>query len=247
MNFNADRLSKLSGLEALEEVTTLTESKVVNEETQTANEETQTVNENELLFELTDDEDQLTENWLSALTDAANKWVESLDAEDSAEDSAQDGTDADADADTDTDSVVPPAEVSLQDRRDGLSMLLHGKEYSELNHVVKAMIDGLLENSSVNETEERINEATPLTMETLRETVLELRDEIIAEQEAEQQRLAEAPVRRAIRNEIKALIAELPTDAATNWMYGAAGKPQASADKSRAVTLPGVGFKSSKH
>ena len=49
------------------------------------------------------------------------------------------------------------------------------------------------------------------------------------------------------RNEIKALIAELPIDAATNWMYGAAGKPQASADKSRAVTLPGVGFKSSKH
>jgi len=237
MNFNADRLSKLSGLEALEEeTTTLTESKVVNEETQT-------VNENELLFELTDDEDQLTENWLSALTDAANKWVESLDTEDS----AQDGTDADADADTDTDSVVPPTEVSLQDRRDGLSMLLHGKEYSELNHVVKAMIDGLLENSSVNETEERINETTPLTMETLRETVLELRDEIIAEQEAEQQRLAEAPVRRAIRNEIKALIAELPTDAATNWMYGAAGKPQASVDKSRAVTLPGVGFKSSKH
>jgi hypothetical protein len=88
--------------------------------------------------------------------------------------------------------------------------------------------------------------SSPLTMETLRNTVLELRDEIIAEQAAEQQALTEAPVRSAIRKEIKALLAEMPGDAATNWMYGKKGRPSASdtaaADKSRATALFGLGF-----
>jgi hypothetical protein len=85
-----------------------------------------------------------------------------------------------------------------------------------------------------------------LTMETLRDTVLELRNEILAEQAEERQALAEAPARTAIRREIKALLAEMPADAATNWIYGKKGKPSAH-NKSRATALAGVGFVNSKH
>lgn len=95
--------------------------------------------------------------------------------------------------------------------------------------------------------EEEVEESAPLTMETLRDTVLELRNEILAEQAEERQALAEAPVRTAIRREIKALLAEMPADAATNWIYGEKGKPTASNNKSRATALAGVGFENSKH
>lgn len=95
--------------------------------------------------------------------------------------------------------------------------------------------------------EEEVEESAALTMETLRDTVLELRNEILAEQAEERQALAEAPVRTAIRREIKALLAEMPADAATNWIYGEKGKPTASNNKSRATALAGVGFENSKH
>lgn len=89
-------------------------------------------------------------------------------------------------------------------------------------------------------------ESTALTMETLRDTVLELRNEIIAEQAAEQQALMESPVRAAIRKEIKALLSEMPEDAATNWIYGKKGKPTSTNDRSRATAFAGIGFKNSK-
>jgi hypothetical protein len=91
-----------------------------------------------------------------------------------------------------------------------------------------------------------VEESASLTMETLRDTVLELRNEILAEQAEERQALAEAPARTAIRREIKALLAEMPADAATNWIYGKKGKPSAH-NKSRATTLLGVGFENSKN
>ena len=89
-------------------------------------------------------------------------------------------------------------------------------------------------------------ESTALTMETLRDTVLELRNEIIAEQAAEQQALMESPVRAAIRKEIKALLSEMPEDAATNWIYGKKGKPTSTNDRSRATAFAGIGFENSK-
>jgi hypothetical protein len=105
----------------------------------------------------------------------------------------------------------------------------------------------LKEEEEAEEAEEAVEETSVLTMETLRQTVLELRDEIIAENELNKQTISEAPVRSAIRKEIKALLAEMPADAATNWMYGKQGKPASSHDKSRATTLTGVGFKNSKN
>jgi hypothetical protein len=97
------------------------------------------------------------------------------------------------------------------------------------------------------EVEEDVKESAPLTMETLRDTVIELRNEILAEQAEEQLALTEAPARAAIRKEIKALLAEMPADAATNWIYGKKGKPSSNNEKSRATTLLGVGFENSKH
>jgi len=94
---------------------------------------------------------------------------------------------------------------------------------------------------------EKQEESAALTMESLRDLVIELRDEILAESVATQQALTEAPVRSAIRKEIKKLLAEMPADAATNWMYGKAGKPTATQNKSRATALAGVGFKNAKH
>jgi hypothetical protein len=94
--------------------------------------------------------------------------------------------------------------------------------------------------------EAEVEETAKLTMDTLRETVLELRNEILAEQAEERQALAEAPARTAIRREIKALLAEMPADAATNWIYGKKGKPSAH-NKSRAIALLGAGFENSKH
>jgi archaellum component FlaD/FlaE len=97
------------------------------------------------------------------------------------------------------------------------------------------------------EAAKEVEESAALTMDTLRETVLELRDEILAEQAEEQRALAEAPARTAIRREIKALLAEMPADAATNWIYGKKGKPSSAHNKSRATALAGVGFANSKH
>jgi len=92
----------------------------------------------------------------------------------------------------------------------------------------------------------KIDELRILNMDTLRETVIELRDEILEEQAAKKQALAEAPARAAIRKEIQSLLSEMPGDAATNWMYGKKGRPSASdtaaANKSRATALFGLGF-----
>ena len=96
------------------------------------------------------------------------------------------------------------------------------------------------------EVDDVTEESTALTMETLRDTVLELRNEIIAEQAAEQQALMESPVRAAIRKEIKALLSEMPEDAATNWIYGKKGKPTSTNDRSRATAFAGIGFENSK-
>ena len=94
--------------------------------------------------------------------------------------------------------------------------------------------------------EEVVGEASPLTIDSLRETVLELRNEILEEQAAEQQAITEAPVRSAIRKEIQALLSNMPADATTNWMYGNKGRPStagtAAATKSRATALFGLGF-----
>ena len=95
--------------------------------------------------------------------------------------------------------------------------------------------------------EEAAEESAALTMETLRDTVLELRNEILEEQAEERQALAEAPARTAIRREIKALLAEMPADAATNWIYGKKGRPSSTHNKSRATAFAGVGFKNSKN
>ena len=102
------------------------------------------------------------------------------------------------------------------------------------------------EPEEVEESAPEAEESAALTMETLRDTVLELRNEILAEQAEERQALAEAPARTAIRREIKALLAEMPADAATNWIYGKKGKPSAH-NKSRATALAGVGFVNSKN
>jgi len=97
-------------------------------------------------------------------------------------------------------------------------------------------------------TDIKKNESVPLSMDTLRETILELRDEIVAEQQAaNKQALTEAPVRAAIRDEIKQLLAELGPDAATNWIYGKQAKPSSAQNKSRATALMGVGFKNSRN
>jgi peptidoglycan hydrolase-like protein with peptidoglycan-binding domain len=90
-------------------------------------------------------------------------------------------------------------------------------------------------------------ESAPLTMEALRVTVLELRDEILAEQAEAKLALTEAPARTAIRREIQALLAEMPADAATNWIYGKKGKPSSAHNKSKATALAGVGFANSKN
>jgi archaellum component FlaD/FlaE len=105
----------------------------------------------------------------------------------------------------------------------------------------------ITETDNEEEAPEEVEKSAPLTMETLRDTVLELRNEILAEQAEEQQALTEAPARAAIRKEIKALLAEMPTDAATNWMYGKKGKPSSAHNKSRATALAGIGFANSKH
>ena len=94
--------------------------------------------------------------------------------------------------------------------------------------------------------EPEVDESASLTIDSLRETVLELRNEILEEQAAERQAITEAPVRSAIRKEIQALLTNMPADAAANWMYGDKGRPSttdtAAASKSRATALFGLGF-----
>lgn len=120
------------------------------------------------------------------------------------------------------------------------------EEKHEMAHAEDEVLFEMEEEPEEEPAPEEVEESAALTMETLRDTVLELRNEILAEQAEERQALAEAPARTAIRREIKALLAEMPADAATNWIYGKKGKPSAH-NKSRATALAGVGFVNSKN
>jgi hypothetical protein len=164
----------------------------------------------------------------------------------------EDGDDEEQDAgegviaEEDDSSLVKPAMKDLQNSwARQIQPNKTDATYDNSTAQFKAMIDAAINNGHLPD-DFTVDESAPLTMETLRNTVLELRDEIIAEQAAEQQALTEAPVRSAIRKEIKALLAEMPKDAATNWMYGDKGRPSASdtaaSDKSRATALFGLGF-----
>jgi hypothetical protein len=130
---------------------------------------------------------------------------------------------------------------------DKLSMKLYDEKWDELGSQAKMLLrTSRLVDSSNFDIADAIEESTVLDMNSLRETVIELRNEILAEQAAEKQSLLEAPARAAIRKEIKSLLSEMPSDAATNWMYGKKGRPSktdtAAADKSRATALFGLGF-----
>lgn len=92
--------------------------------------------------------------------------------------------------------------------------------------------------------EEMVYETRRLTMESLRDTVLELRDEILAEQEEEKIALQEAPVRKAVRKEIQSILSSMTTNEVTDWMFGSEGRPSQN-NKSRATALFGLGFKNS--
>jgi len=125
-------------------------------------------------------------------------------------------------------------------------------EHEEQHEMVDDKKDEVLfemeeEPEEVEESAPEAEESAALTMETLRDTVIELRNEILAEQAEERQALSEAPARTAIRREIKALLAEMPADAATNWMYGKKGRPTSAHNKSRATAFAGVGFENSKN
>ena len=137
---------------------------------------------------------------------------------------------------------------------DKLSMQIFDKNWDDLSRQNKMLLrtSRLVDSSdfdiadALEEDVFNVEESTVLDMNSLRETVIELRDEILAEQAAEKQSLLEAPARAAIRKEIKSLLSEMPSDAATNWMYGKKGRPSktdtAAADKSRATALFGLGF-----
>ena len=130
---------------------------------------------------------------------------------------------------------------------DKLSIKLYDKKWDDLSSQAKMLLrTSRLVDSSNFDIADAIEESTVLDMNSLRETVIELRNEILAEQAAEKQSLLEAPARAAIRKEIKSLLSEMPSDAATNWMYGKKGRPSktdtAAADKSRATALFGLGF-----
>ena len=133
--------------------------------------------------------------------------------------------------------VLFEMEDDLNEEEEGLEEAAEVEEAAELEEAAE------VEDLSVDDV---TKESTALTMETLRDTVLELRDEIIAEQAAEQQALMESPVRAAIRKEIKALLSEMPEDAATNWIYGKKGKPASTEDRSRATAFAGIGFENSE-
>jgi hypothetical protein len=239
MNFDADRLSKLSGLGTVESTGVLTESVELPEvdvEVEEGDEadEGDDLEENNHgldeddeapLFELADDSDEGAEevdegfgSIGSALKTAKDYWFGKSDADPNDSEGASD----------------------LDERRDILAnFFLNDPD------AIWSNLGSQKQNQITNAF--GLKESAPLTMETLRETVLELRDEILAENEAEQQALTEAPARAAIRKEIQALLAEMPTDAATNWMYGKKGKPSSNNEKSRATTLLGVGFENSNN
>jgi len=198
MNFDADRLSRLSGLSPAESTGVITES---------AN---------------TDSSKSLNEGCgCDASPCGCNKQVQygKVHGEDEM------GHDMDAGL------VLFEMEDDLYEEEEGLEEAAEAAEAAEV------------EDLKVDDVSE---ESTALTMETLRDTVLELRNEIIAEQAAEQQALMESPVRAAIRKEIKALLSEMPEDAATNWIYGKKGKPTSTNDRSRATAFAGIGFENSK-
>jgi hypothetical protein len=240
MNFDADRLSRLSGLNTIEKTGVITETVALDDEeivTETdADLEESSCGLGEdaegTLFELADDHEdaveEVEEGFAADLLNpvsAAGHWRDRLFGK----------------VDKDSDDSAGPSD--LDQRKDGIAILLGHEDYADAGSTVQGMIDAMLRDNEQAEVEE----STSLTMETLRETVLELRDEILAENEAEQQTLAEAPVRVAIRKEIKALLAEMPIDAAANWMYGSKGKPSQNGEKSRATTLLGIGFENSKN
>ena len=198
MNFDADRLSRLSGLGPVENTGVLTESKEVEESKEADLEEC----------------------------------------------CGCGGVEADHDDSWGPMAVTAMSEPAPTPEPHDNAHIFHLHE-DETLFMLEAEEEAALEEEE--EAPEEVEESAHLTMETLRDTVLELRDEILAEQAAEQQALTEAPVRDAIRKEIQALLAEMPADAATNWIYGEKGKPSASHNKSHATALAGVGFKNSKH
>lgn len=130
---------------------------------------------------------------------------------------------------------------------DKVSMQLYNKNWDDLGGQAQELLkmSNMVDDSNFD-IADALEESTVLDMNSLRETVIELRNEILAEQAAEKQSLLEAPARAAIRKEIKSLLSEMPSDAATNWMYGKKGRPSktdtAAADKSRATALFGLGF-----
>tara|TARA_R110001599_G_scaffold21341_5_gene80095 strand:+ start:2147 stop:2740 length:594 start_codon:yes stop_codon:yes gene_type:complete len=196
MNFDADRLSRLSGLSPAESTGVITES---------AN---------------TDSSKSLNEG---CGCDASPCGCDKQD---------QHGMDHRED-DMGAGLVLFEMEEDLYEEEEGLEEAAEALD-AEATEVEDLNVDDVKE------------ESTALTMETLRDTVLELRNEIIAEQAAEQQALMESPVRAAIRKEIKALLSEMPEDAATNWIYGKKGKPTSTNDRSRATAFAGIGFENSK-
>ena len=155
----------------------------------------------------------------------------------------------------DHDPEYGPMTMSSPER--GMSHGRHGddEQHSNLSDLILFEVEEAPEEEEevvevdeidVDDVAEETEEPAPLTMETLRDTVLELRNEILAEQAEERQALAEAPARTAIRKEIKALLAEMPADAATNWIYGKKGRPSSTHNKSRATAFAGIGFENSK-
>ena len=208
MNFDADRLSRLSGLAPVESTGVLTESKEVEESKDADLEECCGCGGVKA-----DHDDSWGPMSVTAMSEPAPT-PQSYDHE-----------------------------HSHSHSDDEMLFMLESEEAAVEEVVTEETEEHVVEEEARNDVEE----SSVLTMDTLRETVLELRDEILAEQAAEQQALTEAPVRDAIRKEIKALLAEMPADAATNWIYGKEGKPSSAHNKSRATALAGVGFKNSKH
>jgi hypothetical protein len=232
MNFDADRLARLSGLEDETVTETLTESannksQLLNEECGRDHEQHNVTMMNEedddVLFEVDEEED-----YAGPLEDGAVLEEEDPKASVAADNSPLEKTSAEAQSNA-TDNL----------KKIDFSGPLDPKFVEALLAVQKLSLED-------THSLPHVDESTVLNMNTLRETVIELRNEILEEQAAEQQALAEAPARKAIRKEIQALLSGMPGDAATNWMYGKKGRPSASdtaaANKSRATALFGLGF-----
>jgi hypothetical protein len=227
MNFDAARLARLSGLSVDTETKTLTES--VNNETQALNENAGHDDHSSVGHMMSEDDAVLFELDEDEVDGAALEDVEPLKEDDApADNSPEEKTSAESQS-----TVV-----------DNLKNIDFGSPLDPafIEAIKKVKETSLEDTNSLPD----VDESTVLNMGTLRETVIELRDEILAEQAAEKQALAEAPARAAIRKEIQSLLSEMPGDAATNWMYGKKGRPSASdtaaANKSRATALFGLGF-----